>query len=161
MLSLIKRIILVLLLSLGIGSCSLVALIVYIFVDAHLDNNQILQKDITAMQSIQHPANTFSVIFQSGVYRSPGNGTHCHYFVAEIRRFFTSKNDIKDFYHEQHLIALFLENEEFSQYVPYGFNKLENWDLPTQTSIDNLYLIYTLKADFDNYHKNTLDLRCH
>ena len=137
-----------------------IILMIYFYLDSSFDNNKILQQYVSDFQGIKHPSDTLSVAFHKGVHGAPGNGSNCYFFVAEIRESNQNKNTIETFYQNQGITILFLENGEFSQQVPYGFNKLETWDLSSENVMDNLYLVYTLNTDFDNYHKNTFDMRC-
>lgn len=156
-----KRIIFAVILLSGVSISIFIIFLIYIFTDSYIDNNQILKKYVTEFQNIEHPSNTSSVMLRSGIFPLPGNGSNCNYFVAEIRRFSADKSNINNFYRDKGIPFSLIKNGGFGQEVPYGFNELANWNAISTVSNDDLYLIYTLNADFKNYHKNTIDLRCH
>lgn len=109
---------------------------------------------------IRHPLDTSSVAFESRVDRPPGNGTNCFYFVGELRRYWGTRTSIYAFYTDNNEVELeFVENGKLSARVPYGLSELSNWSISSANSQDNLYLVYSLNSDFDEFA--SFDLRCH
>ncbi len=124
---------------------------------AYITNNHVLSAYEQEFRKISHPPNTSEVALKRGVYGPPANGSHCFYFVGEVRRFSTNRSSIKAFYAKQQVELLFFGDQKPEKDYLYGLNQLANWNISQTDSNKNLYLVYTLNMSID---ENSIDLRC-
>ena len=134
--------------------------------EVNIPNNQILDKYVTEFRHLSHPLNTSSIAFYNGIYRSPGNGAGCFYFVAEIRKFSGDRKNIQEYYLNRGIQIEFLEeerfglgNQPFDSPIPYGYHRLSTWNLFDRELSPNIYLIFSLSGNYEQF--DSFDLRCH
>lgn len=122
-------------------------------------NNQILSEYEQAFRETAHPLDTSEVAFKRLVTRPPGNGSHCFYFVGEVRSFLGDQARIEAFYADKQTRLQFFENGQLSKFPYSWLRQLTDWEISKTNSSENYYLIYTLNSRMDDY--TSLDLRCH
>ena len=125
---------------------------------AYILNNRILSEYDHEFHKIPHPPNTSLVASERRVTRPTGNGSHCFYFVGEVRLFSGDRSSIEAFYADKQVHFQFLDNHELNTGYPYGLNQLSKWRLFQTDGDEDFYLIYTLNTRIDDY--NSFDLRC-
>lgn len=125
---------------------------------AYITNNQILSAYEQEFHKIPHPPSTSEVAFERRVTRPPANGSHCFYFVGEVRHFSADRSSIEAFYANQQVELLFFGEHEPDKDYLYGLNQLANWNIPQTDSDKNLYLVYRLNMSIDE--NNSIDFRC-
>ncbi|HEY9885459.1 MAG TPA: hypothetical protein V6C98_17780 [Thermosynechococcaceae cyanobacterium] len=132
-------------------------LLIVMSANSYLANNRVLSEYENDLRATEHPTNTSSVMVQSRVTRSPGNGQHCFYFVGELRRYQGTRASIQTFYNDKAQVA-FVQNGKIGGVIPSELKQFANW---SQSAVDekSLYLVYTLVGDFED--TTGLDLRCH
>ncbi|HEY9691846.1 MAG TPA: hypothetical protein V6D15_06560 [Oculatellaceae cyanobacterium] len=142
-----------------IASVGIPCLFVAWYIASYTAHNHQLSKYKDEFRKIIHPPNTSSVAFESRVERPTGNGDNCFYFVGELRHYWGKRATIEAFYAGQEVEFEFLNRGKFSQRVPYGFDNLSLWSISSVNYSDNLYVVYTLNSDFEEFA--SMDLRCH
>ena len=126
--------------------------------NVYFTNNQILDEYKQAFRKIPHPLYTSKVAFKSLVVRPPGSGSHCYYFIGEVRSFSGDQAKIKAFYGEEQIQLQFFEHGQLNRF-PYGWlSQLAEWEISKVDSGENYYLIYTLNSRIDDY--TSIDFRC-
>jgi len=137
-------------------------LVVVHYIAQHTAHDRQLSEYKDEFQKIRYPPDTSSVAFESGVHPPTGNGHNCFYFVGELRRYWGTRSSIEAFYAVQEGVEWeFVENGKLSERVPYGLDSLSNWSIASANSKDNLYVVYILIPDFDEFDSDSFDLRCH
>lgn len=138
--------------------CLIGVLLSFVIGRVYSFNNQILSEYEQAFRKTAHPLNTSEVAFKRLVTRPPGNGSHCFYFVGEVRSFSVDQAQIEDFYADQQIQLQFFENEQLSKFPYSWLSQLADWEISKTNSSNNYYLIYILNSRIDDY--TSLDLRC-
>lgn len=138
--------------------CLLAGVLSFAVGKVYIANNRILGEYEQKFHTTPHPTNTSAVAFKRRVTRPTGNGSHCFYFVGEVRRFSGNRSSIEAFYADKQVQLQFFEDNQPDQGYPYGLNQLSNWGISKTSSDENFYLVYTLDTRIDDY--NSIDLRC-
>lgn len=155
----------------SIGCCVALLLPLVLLFTAEIPiHNWNLQRFSEFLAAIQHPPGSGRVktVKQVGNYEPTGN--QCEYFVAELRSYTGSKENIRDFYREsairnplngqqQPVQLAFLESGVFSNTdaLPLAYRELGPWSLPDGPAADRLYVVFV----FDGGHDPGFDYRCH
>jgi hypothetical protein len=126
--------------------------------EVYSTNNQILDEYEQAFRETPHPLGTSKIAFKSLVTQPPGNGSHCFYFVGEVRSFSDNQARIKAFYSEKQIQLQFFEYGQLDRFPYSWLSQLADWEISKMNSSENYYLIYTLKSRIDDY--TSLDFRC-
>ncbi|NEQ46568.1 MAG: hypothetical protein F6K00_24705 [Leptolyngbya sp. SIOISBB] len=121
-------------------------------------NNQILSEYEQVFRETAHPPDTSKVASKRLVTRPPGNGSHCFYFVGEVRSFSGDQARIKDFYTDSQIQLQLFENGQLNRFPYDWLSQLTNWEISKASSRDSYYLIYILNSKINDY--TSLDLRC-
>lgn len=135
-----------------------IGILIFAFGKAYVTNNQILSNYEQEFNKISHPSNTSEVASEYRVTRPPANGSHCFYFVGEVRRFSGDKARIKTFYSDKAVELKFLGNSEPKEIYLYGLDQFSNWHISQDNLNGNFYLVYRFYWSVDE--DNSLDLRC-
>ena len=118
--------------------------------------------------SLFHPQDTSRVALKSKVGLLAGNGNHCDFFVGKLRTYAIEKEKVKNHYADssidnpvsgrrQNIEILFIDNGIIPEArLPYDFDNLDGWNLPSDEKLKPMYLLYI----FNSYEANA-DVRCH
>lgn len=137
--------------------CGLVAFAVG---NVYITNNKILSEYEQSFDEAFHPIDTLVIVSKSLILPPPGNGSHCYYFVGEIRRYSGTQSEIRSFYANKKFILDFFEEESLQKF-PYRYRRLSqlsDWGVSKTNFDENYYLVYMLNSKFNDYVK--LDFRC-
>ena len=110
---------------------------------------------VAAFRKIDHPQGTKLIKRQKAFGLLTGSGSHCDYFVGEVRSYSGSQEDILDFYDEMRLEnygyvwVVFPEDgrlpEEAHVLLPHSLRSLDAWQLAPEDLVrDDLYIVYYL-----------------
>lgn len=140
-----------------VALCLITGLFISVIGKVHVDNNQILGEYERTFRKIDHPPDTAPVTFKRLVTRPPGNGSHCFYFVGEVRSFSGDRVNIEAFYADEQIQLQFFDQAQLES-LPYDWlGQRADWGIATNSNKD-YYLIYTLNSRIDDYL--SVDLRC-
>jgi hypothetical protein len=124
-------------------------------------NNIRLNEYQDLLRSVEHPADTRLLRKEKAVGILVGCGNHCDFFVAELREFDSSWEEVQSQYateliSEKDLVRVVLLDDRklYTAQVPHRLNSRKEWGVgPTKT---NVYLVYIFVSDVANR-----DIRCH
>ncbi|MFC1856902.1 hypothetical protein ACFL9U_02615 [Thermodesulfobacteriota bacterium] len=131
-------------------------------------NSWKLWKFESSFVSLFHPKGTSRLALKSKVGLLSGNGNHCDFFVGELRTYSSEKEKIKNDYagtlilnpisgRRQNIDILFIDDGIIPETrLPYDFDNLAGWNLPSDEKLKPMYLLYV----FNSYEANA-DVRCH
>lgn len=153
-----KRIIFTLALLPLIGLCVIVIFWIYIISEAYAINNQILNEHEQIFNEITHPLETSKVSLKRLVIPPSGNGSHCFYFVGEVRSFSGEQTKIKASYDNEQIRLQFFEHGQLDRFPYDWLSSIADWGISKVDSNENYYLVYTLNSRIDDH--TSLDFRC-
>ncbi|MEL6397447.1 MAG: hypothetical protein AAFR26_00005, partial [Cyanobacteria bacterium J06626_4] len=141
-----------------LGVCLISGFLMFVAGEVYLLNNQILSEHERSFRRNSHPINTSAVAFKRLVTHPPGNGSHCFYFVGEVRTFSGDRKHVAGFYAGKQVQLEFFEQGQLQSFPYVWLSQLPDWVNSQANSSENYYLIYSLNSKIDDY--TSFDWRC-
>ncbi len=130
-----------------------------------LSNNIGLQKLSAQFESISHPVNSKPLERMTDIGILAGNGNHCDFIVAELRKYEGSRDDIEQAYADQTVpgftpgynayVELYFAEDEYTDVWP-----LRQWrEKLDGNNGEKRYIVFVLKTH-QSFFMSSWDLRC-
>ncbi len=139
----------------------MIGLIALPFARDMLLHNQALGNLEIALHQIDHPVDTTFVRDFKSMGVLSGNSNHCDYIAGELRRYSGDKQEIQNFYTNEEIYVIFLENgriPENAEFLlsPSALEKLLYGENPAPDAQSKMYLVILT----DMFNDPGYDFRC-
>jgi hypothetical protein len=134
-------------------------------------HNRKLNRMFASLKLLEHPADTEHVLDRKNVGLLIGNGNHCDYFVAELRKYNGDREVVLEWYEDETITGpnrkdfdvrvLFLSEGAFvgdKPMLPYDHDLPDDWLDEVNDPDGDYYLVYVFLGAFE---EPGLDPRCH